>query len=242
MLITQLLEYFNIKNAGDLIWSHAINSKEKLERCLKDENVMVIESDIRMSDDGIVIAAHPPVKASDLRFDELIEKVSETRKGIKLDFKDAEVLDYCFDYLNKHQLSRPVILNTDILCGNNANEPKVSADYFIKSCFSYYPQGILSLGWTTVADTNFPYTKENVKNMLDLCDNLESDILLPIRACLLPNSWETLKEMLNVEKYWLSLWNNEPIDSSLLSWIKTNTDYKKTFYDFINNGESVKLI
>jgi hypothetical protein len=240
--IKQLLNYFNVKNAGDIVWSHAVNSEEKLSKCLADNKLMIIESDIRISDEGKVIAAHPPVKTSDLYFDDLIKKVAGKKKGIKLDFKDPEVLEYCLKHLKSNPLDEPVILNADILQGNKAGEPKIKANDFINICSEYYPQGFLSLGWTTVADFNSPYTKENIKEMIELCRNLKQDILLPLRACLLPNSWKNLKEILNNENYWASLWNNEPINDTLLNWMKANTDYQKTFYDFIENGESIKLI
>lgn len=240
--IKQLLEYFKVENAGDIIWSHAVNSKEKLAKCVSNPKLMMIESDIRISDEKKVITAHPPATTSDLSFNELMREIAKTDKGIKLDFKDAEVLDYCLDYLKKNPLDQPVMLNADILRGNGAKDPKIAANKFIKNCLTYYSQGILSLGWTTTADTNFPYSENNVKEMIELSKNLETDIILPVRACLMPNSWNNFKKIFEIEKYWLSFWNNELIDKNLLNWIKTNTDYQKTFYDFIENGESVKII
>lgn len=229
--IKELLNYFEVKRAGDITWSHAVNSREKLSEALLNQKIMIIESDIVMSDKDEIITAHPPLKTSNLCFEDLIKEVSGKKKGLKLDFKEEKVLDYSLDYLKNHPLKEPVILNADILSGNKAGEPKINS-YFIEKCLNLYPQAFLSLGWITSAGS--PYTKENAGEMMDLCQNIDQDILLPLRASLLPGSWENLKEILNIEKYWPCLWeNNELIDGFLLNWIKRNTNPEKTFYDLI---------
>jgi hypothetical protein len=240
-LLNYLQENFKINNPGDVIWSHAVNNKTKLEKYLADKEVMIIESDIRLSKTGDIVCAHPPETESDLQFITLVEQISKTNKGLKLDFKDPEILIPCLNILAKEKLIQPVILNADILHGNGANIAKFSPAGFITLCKKYFPQGILSLGWTTTADTNNSYTKENVDNMLNLVSDL-SEVTFPIRACLMPKSKEQLFSLLTKTDFTLTIWNNEPVDEELRNWIKENTNRKNTYYDFINaDKESIRL-
>ena len=107
---------------------------------------------------------------------------------------------------------------------------------------SYYPSGILSIGWTTTANPELGYTPENIDAMLALCKDLP-EVTFPVRACLLPNSGTHLQRLIkNKEGYTLTVWNNEPVSNELRDWIKTDTDPAKTFYDFIDeNKDPLKL-
>jgi len=230
----------NDMNAGEILWSHAVNSQLKLNTWIKSP-IHIIESDIQRSSEGVIVCAHPPETDSDLTVFELIQKVSETDKGLKLDFKNPDTVEDTLQYLNYLNLNRPVLLNTDILTGNGAAVSKFEAEEFIMICSQQFPRGILSLGWTTVPDPNFPYTDKEILSMLELTTGL-SGITFPVRACLLPNSWHVLKTVLKNPTYTLSIWNNEPVDPELLLWIKANTDPARTFYDFIDeNNESIRL-
>ncbi len=236
-LLSRFILQHGIKRPGDVRWSHAVNSREKLERFLQDKQVLFIESDIRVSRNGTIVTAHPPETESDLTFDELISGISTSTKGLKLDFKDPEVLIPCLERLKKSDLSQPVFLNADILQGNGANPSKFSAVSFIALCKKYYPEGILSLGWTTTADPNLSYTKEIVDEMLRLCEGIPQ-VTFPVRACLLPNSWEQVSRLIEDGGYTLTVWNNEPIDTVLKNWIQNNTNPEKTFYDFIDEEKN----
>jgi hypothetical protein len=235
-----LMDYFKkeygINNPGEVTWSHAVNSHEKLAKSLNNSDFMVIESDIRKSLQGVPVAAHPPDTESDLSFNELINEMSQSKQGLKLDFKDPEIVIPCLQRLNKASLRQPILLNADILQGNGANPPKFNAVEFLTFCKKNYPKGILSLGWTTTADPTLGYTQKNIDEMLQLCQGIE-EVTFPVRACLLPNSWDNLKQLTEKEGYTLSVWNNEPVDRKLWQWIKVNTDLNKTFYDFIDENK-----
>lgn len=240
-LNTYFKNTFGVDDLGSITWSHAVNSQEKLSRYLNDGKTMFIESDVRISSQGVPVCVHPPKVESDLTFKELIEKMSQSNQGLKLDFKGPEILITCLELLRKTELKQPVLLNADILQGNGANPSKFNAKGFLALCEKIYPQGILSIGWTTVANPDFPYTQENIDQMLELVKGYK-EVTFPIRICLLHNSWQQLSKLVEREGFSLSIWNNEPVDEELKTWIKENTDPQKTFYDFIDeNKESLKL-
>jgi len=232
---------YQIHALSDITWSHAVNSRERLDKYLSDPSCMMIESDILVSSHGEIIAAHPPAVESDLLFDELLKRVQNSKKGLKLDFKDPEVVKPCLEMVKKAGLKQPIILNADILQGERAAQSKFSPQGFVALCQKYYPQGIFSLGWTTIPEKEGAYTKENVQEMLEICSGLE-EVTFPVRASLLPYSWEALQGLLQNEEYSLTIWNNEPVDKALKAWIKEHTDPKKTMYDLIDQDmNSVRI-
>lgn len=241
----RMIEYFKsefgVGTPGEVTWSHAVNSNEKLDRILADPGIMMIESDIRVNNSGVAVAVHPPETESDLSFEELISKLKDSNKGFKADFKDPEILIICLKLLAESKLNQPVLLNADILQGNGANISKFSPAAFISLCQEHLPSAILSIGWTTVADPAYGYTSEQAEEMSRLSEQLV-EVTYPVRACLLPNSWDNLLSLIQPEGRTLSIWNNEPVDDELRDFIRANTDPEKTFYDFIDdNKEPLKL-
>ncbi len=88
------LRYFALNKTSDIVWAHAVNNQEYLERSLADPNIHMIEADVLLSKDGQVIMAHPPAVQSNLMFSDFIIGVCmhnqihpERPKGVKLDFK-----------------------------------------------------------------------------------------------------------------------------------------------------------
>jgi hypothetical protein len=235
-VISYVNDTYGISTIGDVTWSHAVNSREKLGRTINQESIMFIESDIRVSSGGEIVCAHPPATESDLSFDDLVNQMTESKQGLKLDFKDPEILIPCLQKLHSKQLTQPVLLNADILKGNGANISKFSVVGFMALTQQHYPRGVLSIGWTTLADSEFPYTAENIDEMLSFSQGLE-EVTYPVRACLLPNSWNELSRLIRKIGHTLSIWNNEPLDTGLQNWIHENTDPTKTFYDFIDENK-----
>ena len=240
-IIEAYFKQFGATKPGDIHWSHAVNSRERLARFLNNPAAMIIESDIRILPAGVAVAAHPPEMESDLTFDELIAAMQKSEQGLKLDFKDPEILVGCLEKLREISLPQPIFLNADILQGNGANPSKFNTVGFLALCKKYYSAGILSVGWTTIADPERGYTKQNVDEMLALCHDI-AEVTFPVRACLLPNSSAEIERLIKKEGRTLTIWNNEPVSDELRDWIKNNTDPQKTFYDFIDeNKESMKL-
>lgn len=246
MKVTSLrdyLKYFQVENIGKIRWSHAVNSKEKLARFLNNQEIDFLEFDIRISSAGEIIAAHPPVVESNLFFKDILKQAATSKQGIKLDFKDPEVLIPCLSLLKTAKLKQPVMLNADILQGNGANMAKFNPFGFISLCKKYYPQGLLSIGWTSTPD--LAYANENIIKILELCEKIEGEnITFPVRACLLPKSWPQLQRLLTEKPgSTLTVWNNEPASEELINWIKKNTNPEITFYDFIDTeGNPLRLI
>lgn len=165
----KVLSFFpNAENTSQINWAHAVNNKQRLGLSVADPGVMMVESDILLSDTGTAIAAHPPNSTSDLSVKELVETVYASDKGLKLDFKDPNALLptlAALKAINYDPEKRPLFLNADILQGNGNPTPFDPAQ-FIKTCQEYYPDAILSLGWTTNPDVNTPYSEDDVAAML----------------------------------------------------------------------------
>ncbi|MFH1657376.1 MAG: DUF2181 domain-containing protein [bacterium] len=238
-------KYFGVKDIGKIRWSHAVNSRKKLAKFLNNPKIDFLEFDIRLSTKGEIIAAHPPAMESDLSFEYIIKQAASSRQGIKLDFKDSEILIPCLEILAKANLEQPIILNADILQGDKANPAKFNPVGFIALRQKYYPPGLLSIGWTTTNNPDRGYTKENIEGMLELCKKVQgNNITFPVRAYLLPKSWSQLQRLLTAKPCsTLTIWNNEPLSEDLIAEIKKNTDPEKTFYDFIDEkGDPLRLI
>jgi hypothetical protein len=118
---------------------------------------------------GVPIAAHPPFRMSNLSYIQLLESIKGTKKGLKLDFKNPQIVEKCLKILAQMKLNNPVMLNADVFC----EVPyKFNPETFITMCQSIYPDALLSLG--TKADKKSPYTKEFVDQMLKSCQNLSA--------------------------------------------------------------------
>ena len=163
----KLLAFFNVKDGIYLTFAHAVNSQSKLRLALDDPSIMILEADILMDPvKNIPIMAHPPATSSDLTLSQFLSKVlaSKSARGMKLDFKQIEVVEPSLKIFKKAladaKLSSgklaPIMLNADILAGpNDPQKVPVKATSFISHCKSD-DSSILSTGWTT--------SKENSKS------------------------------------------------------------------------------
>jgi glycerophosphoryl diester phosphodiesterase len=215
----------------DIKWAHAVNNVKYLEQALNDPKVGFLEVDISLSNSGEPIAAHYQDE-SDLTFANLLNKVKQSDKGIKLDFKDQRALLPCLQQLEASELQQPVILNADVLSVKDAPPATIEASEFIKLCRQNYPKGLLSVGWRT--NENSVYSAEDIDEMLRACEGL-NEVSFAIRASALPHSWENIKKLIEKERYTLTIWSAQPINKELKGWIIKNTDPQKCFYDFVNN-------
>jgi glycerophosphoryl diester phosphodiesterase len=218
----------NLKGIGDIKWAHAVNNTKYLEQALNNADVHFIEVDISLSKELKPIAAHYN-DGSDLAFEQLLNLVKQSDKGLKFDLKDQKTVLPCLQKLKSSKLGRPIVLNADILSLADTPPAIIAGKKFINDCREFYPDGLLSVGWRTNYDST--YTSEDINKMLQLCRNIK-EVSFPIRASILPRSWENVKKLLENDAYTLTIWNSEPLDDDLKKWIEQNTDPKKCFYDF----------
>ncbi|WP_201362665.1 FAM151A/B family protein [Dictyobacter formicarum] len=233
-VVSYLQEHYDIKVLGDITWSHAVNSQQRLQDVLNDPQVMMLEVDVILSSSGEVVLAHPPAQDSDLRFDTFINIMIGSRQGIKLDMKDPEVLIPCLTLLRDSGLQQPVLLNAGVVPGNDGYPPKFSTRGFFAACKKFYPRGILSPDWT---NEYTPLSGENIDAMLGACEDFEQ-VTFPVNARMLPFSWPHLTRLLQHDGYSLTIWDGKPVDKYLRLWLQENTDPAKVCYDCVDeNGK-----
>ncbi|HEY1064281.1 MAG TPA: DUF2181 domain-containing protein [Candidatus Saccharimonadales bacterium] len=215
--------------AGDVQWAQGTNSRASLERALTNPAVHFVEVDVSLSESGEPIAAHPPESHSDLSIGDLLGRMATTHVGLKLDFKNEQVVRPVLERFAESPLPQPVLLNADVLHVARVPEPHVQAERFIEQCQSLYPQGILSLGWRTRRTRGLVYSAENVQEMIALTRDLET-VTYPVRATMLHNSWHNVRRLLVAEGRTLTVWNTGPLHERGREWVRANTDPRRCFY------------
>lgn len=211
---------------------------------------MMIEGDVCSSKKGEIIMSHPPKRKSSLPFNDWIKKVIEEQKGVKLDFKDEDVVVPCLRELPDLKTNgAPIFLNADTFPGPGGKTPCFQPQKFISACRSYYPQATLSVGWTTVHARNGEcYSLEMIKRTLEETKSWKGEITFCFRACYLKKSWPEINFIFKNSPHTITIWNeakhwNEVFgQTNLIEWIRENANYPRTFYDLTNgNGEVVRL-
>lgn len=251
-----MLAYFQqfvpVKSLGEITWAHAVNSQARLQEVLHNPKVLMLEVDLSRSEDGEIIAAHPPVTSSDLSFAELLQAMADTWQGLKLDFKNPEIVAPCLEQLARYELRQPIMLNADILQGAGGAWPsRFEASHFINQCVQACPQALLSLGWTTrndflLSDTTSAeeraYTAAGIAEMLELCQHHTlPQVTFPVRASHLPASQELVHRLLAQEGYTLTIWGRA--DQELQRWLQEQTDPRVTYYDCLDEqGNAVSFV
>ncbi|ELT90991.1 hypothetical protein CAPTEDRAFT_222574 [Capitella teleta] len=244
-----LVNYFPLseRDAVDVTWAHAVNSRQELEDVLNSD-LMMLEADVLLRGQGtpnqtdIPVMAHPPATDSDITLEEWVERVlsHHSNKGIKLDFKGTDVLEPALRILQHHKndFFQPILLNADILRGPNANlSTPVDQNEFKRIVGSYFPESIWSIGWTT-GWTNTPldrvYTAEMVSEMSDYAKQLKQPITYPVRAAMIRDSWDLFKNLLDESlSYTLTIWSgaNDQVDVDDLVYVRQNYDIDRIYYD-----------
>lgn len=206
----------------NVTWAHAVNSMQKLTDALTGEKMM-IEADVLLGEvngtkPAIPIMAHPPSNSSDLSFEDFligvinaVDEEETAKKGIKLDFKQTEVIEPALQILQSYRrkIDFPVWLNADVLQGPvNSTKSPVDAREFLRLTQLHFPKASLSLGWTTlygkdvsklengvhpVAEiTSGGYTKAQINEMVELVSSLnegkQPKITFAVRAGLIANT------------------------------------------------------
>ena len=113
-------------------------------------------------------------------------------KVVKLDFKNTLAIRESLKLASQILLSKynfELWLNADILKGpNGADTIPIDPDVFLDTCLEYFPFAVLSLGYTTVYNTNkhqMKYSQEQMEEMYRLLDKkkcLGKTLTFPVRA------------------------------------------------------------
>ncbi|XP_077417622.1 protein FAM151B isoform X1 [Vanacampus margaritifer] len=213
----QVLQYFQgqiqKKDAAEVRWSHAVNSRSKLTEALQGPTHM-IEADIivRGHDPKEPIMGHPPDTDGDITLKEWLECVKLHDKGIKLDFKSLEAVSLSAALLQEMlaQMTFPVWINADVLPGPGSQDKPLAHQTFLAAVKTLPTNIVLSLGWTTkwTAGTDNPgYSWEMVHDMQNICGGLEHLVTFPVRAALLAQSLSELTWLLQQsDRYSLTVW------------------------------------
>ena len=237
-----LLEYFELGDGIDVSWAHAVNSKKLLSTSIEDET-NILEADVVMDPiKNKPIMSHPPKFISDLDLETfLTTTLAKVGKGIKLDFKQTQVLSPSIDMLKQLASSidelPPILLNADILIGpNNPTSLPVDSEAFLNSC-KQFPQAILSPGWTTNFNISTGeisgYSWEMVKEMASLMSGITNAVTFPIRASLVGLSKDQLLWLLNQdeERYSLTIWKSDKDKWNIKDLKFLRQLPKRVFYD-----------
>lgn len=205
----------------------------------------MIEADVILPGDGSEhgqpIMAHPPETHSDNTLQDWLAEVTESSKGIKLDFKSLAAVKPSMLLLEdvKQRLQRPVWINADILPGPNGSSRVVDAKPFVDTVTSFFTDVTFSLGWTTgwhPEKVNEGYSWTMVKEMESICGELSQPVTFPVRAALLSQSYSQLLWLLKKsDRYSLTIWTGKDDKYSIedLLYIRSHFDQKQVFYDLL---------
>ncbi|XP_042191503.1 protein FAM151A [Callorhinchus milii] len=236
------------KDAIHVTWAHGANSLREMEEALRGP-AMVLEADVTVeglntqNQTNVPIMAHPPAIYSDNTLQHWLNTVTQSQKGIKLDFKSLESLSPSLDILtaadSQNQINQPVWLNADILRGPNVPNfvQPVNASRFLALVQEKFPTVTVSPGWLTLYVPLLavkPYTQLMVEEMAALVRDLPQRITFPVRAVLLRASWLHFSWLLSQSpRYSLTLWQGEadPITVEDLLFIREHSDPQQIYYD-----------
>lgn len=241
-----ILAFFGVRDALDITWLHAVNSPEKLEQGLLGD-IMMLEADVLMRNNivnGTPVMAHPPDVDSNLTLHGFLSQTTNSTKGIKLDFKTIEVVEPSLKMVQNitfgQEVKTPIWLNADILPGPCYDKVCVPVDHarFLSLCKRYFPNGTLSISWTTgknmTAPENF-YNWSQVLPMGQLVSQIAQPITFPVRANLVQRSWEQLHWLLDLsETFTITIWSSttdNPDVRDLVALRYNVSDKRRIYYD-----------
>lgn len=244
-----------LNDASDITWAHAVNSRDALDKALQGP-VDFLEADISLGHvvgsenyPQIPIMAHPPDTTSDISLDTWLNTVAAKRadKGLKLDFKSLEVLEPSLIVLEKHssKLNSSVWLNADVISGpvNSSTDP-VQVEPFLALCKQYFPNAMLSIGWTTYwyptfTEDSWHYDWKHARRMADVihCGGYEKNypkFTFPVRGIFASRSIEQLQWLLRtIPGSSLTVWTgkHDPLKLEDLLRIRSSFPKNAVYYD-----------
>ncbi len=251
--IQQLLDYFEINNPREVSWAHRINTLEELERETQNTSTMMIESDICYlpETEELVMAHYDDWGSKDISYDiwlasqsqlqndeklyfyDWFEHIVASKKGVKLDYKSKEVILPTLKYIKNHGdlQNTPIIFNADVLRGPGGREPDFDAEEFVGLIKEYFPEGILSLGFTTSFEQGAVYDHSSLQHIRALAIQYDGHVTFPIRACYVKESIEALLNLLENNNHTISIFNNEVVSNEDIAYLENTFDQERAFID-----------
>nr|CAB3244291.1 protein FAM151A-like [Phallusia mammillata] len=230
------LDYLRIPNreAINVTWAHRVNSHAELQAALQDDNIMMLEADVRLSgegtsnvDESLPVMAHDIIDASTSNFSlsDFLQQIttSQKTKGAKLDFKSIGAVTASVEILQKQKsnITFPVWLNADILLGPNSVTEPVDATNYFSTIVNKFPDCTFSPGWTTAyrpVGVNELYTQQTVEEMYGHVSSLRQAITFPVRASLTRPSLPALQWLVSKSnRYSLTVWHSSPTPEGVTS-------------------------
>ncbi|XP_042146614.1 protein FAM151B-like [Ixodes scapularis] len=225
------------QDMSSVVWSHATNSRWKLDKALNDKQNPYLEADVSYAD-GIAVMAHPPVKSWDLSLKEFLRLVCSTPKNItlKLDFKSNDVLHAAFHDLDNAPVKnlQDLWLNADVVQGAGG-APLVDGRRFVHMCSTRFPWAVISPGWTTLPQSTYTWGQVEAMARLLLCEApLPPRTTFPVRASLVATSIPQLSWLLDVTRNsTLTVWasDNDPWATEGLVRLRQELPWSSVYYD-----------
>jgi len=251
--VQYLLDYFGVHNPREVSWAHRVNKRKELEDAIQNPSTMMIEGDIYCIQDSCdLIMTHPELGRGDilhdtwptrqsrltisdtLYLDEWLECIVDSKKGAKLDFKNKEAVLPTLKYikgLNDLQ-NTPLIFNADVLRGPGGRRPEFDAEEFADAVNTFFPDSIVSLGFTTSYRKGAVYDHSLIKQMLSLTHKFDGQVTFAVRACYVEDSIKALLTLLENNDHMICIFNNEVLSQESLARIEQLLSAKRTFIDF----------
>ncbi|XP_023671674.2 protein FAM151A [Paramormyrops kingsleyae] len=234
------------KDGLQVTWYHAANKKSEMEEALKS-SAMVLEADVNIqghntaNETSIPIMAHPPDVYSDNTLQDWLDRVLQSKKGVKLDFKSIKAVEPSLQLLrsrNQTGISRPLWLNADILPGPNvpAFWPVVNSTRFLELIQMKFPEATISPGWAVLYVPIFPnvtYSRSMVEQMYQAIRNVPQRVTFPVLAVMVRRAWPHFSWLLSQSpRFSLTLWQGteDPSVSDLL-FVRDNMHPQRVYYD-----------
>lgn len=251
-----VLKFFQVDDALEVSWAHAVNSHAKLHKALPGK-AMMLEADVLLRpSDGMPIMAHPPDTDSDLTLEQFLKETIGSSKGIKLDFKSTSAVEpslkILLDMTTDREVRNPIWFNADVLPGPCQKETfcgdAIDPHTFLSLCAKYFPSAVLSVGWTTgehISVEKDRYEWHFVEPMRDLLLDVSQPITFPIRANMIGNSIEQIIWLLSLsDQYTLTIWStiyDKPNMKDLVTLRNKVHDKTRIFYD-LPSDQGMKFV